>query len=175
MALSFFQCRSWVHIHSRSEVSGYPPPTTETPAPIPAFYQVHTPLNVIAWKQMLTDHPDQRLVSYLVNGIKDGFRIGFDHTRCSAQLCLSGKNMGSAKKNPDVVQAYIDSEVDVGRLVPVQDEHPNIHISSFGVIPKRSQPGKWRLVVALSSLNGRSVNDGISARLNTLQCTMEQE
>ena len=62
------------------------------------LYQVHTPLNVIAWKQMLTtDHTDQHLVSYLVNGIKDGFRIGFDHTLCSAQLRSLGKNIGSAK------------------------------------------------------------------------------
>ena len=133
------------------------------------LYRVHTPLKVIAWKQMLTDHQDQRLVSYLVNGVKDGFRIGFEHTRCSTQLRSSGKNMASAKKNPEVVQAYIDSEVDTGRLMPVQDEHPNIHTSSFGVIPKRSQPGKWRLIVNLSSPNGRSVNDGISAALCSLK------
>ena len=34
--------------------------------------------------------------------------------------------------------------------------------SSFGVIPKKGQPGKWRLIVDLSSPWGASVNDGIS-------------
>ena len=37
----------------------------------------------------------------------------------------------------------------------------NLHISSFGVIPKKEQPVKWRLIVDLSSHQGHSVNDGI--------------
>ena len=35
------------------------------------------------------------------------------------------------------------------------------HVSPFGVIPN-SEPGKWRLIVDLSSPQGGSVNDGIS-------------
>ena len=38
---------------------------------------------------------------------------------------------------------------------------PNLYVSSFGVIPKQGQPGKWRLIVDLSSPEGASVNDGI--------------
>ena len=38
---------------------------------------------------------------------------------------------------------------------------PNLHVSSFGVIPKKGQPGKWRLIEDLSSPGGLSVNDGI--------------
>ena len=37
----------------------------------------------------------------------------------------------------------------------------NLHISSFGVIPKRNQAGQWRLILDLSSPTGNSVNDGI--------------
>ena len=37
----------------------------------------------------------------------------------------------------------------------------DLHISSFGVIPKKGQPDKWHLIVDLSSLQGQSVNDGI--------------
>ena len=44
-------------------------------------------------------------------------------------------------------------------LIPLR----NLQISSFGVIPKKGQPGKWRLIVDLSSPGGYSVNDGISA------------
>ena len=40
--------------------------------------------------------------------------------------------------------------------------------SSFGVIPKKGQPGKWRLMVDLSSPWEASVNDGISADEFTL-------
>ena len=45
---------------------------------------------------------------------------------------------------------------------------PNLQISSFGVIPKKGQPGKWRRIVDLSSPWGASVNDGISADEFTL-------
>ena len=38
-----------------------------------------------------------------------------------------------------------------------------VQISRFGVIPKASQPGKWRLILDLSSPDGSSVNDGIDA------------
>ena len=43
-----------------------------------------------------------------------------------------------------------------------------MHISRFGVIPKKSQPGKWRLIVDLSHPDGLSVNDGISSALCSL-------
>ena len=46
---------------------------------------------------------------------------------------------------------------------------PNLHVSSFGVIPKKDQPGKWRLIVDLSSPNGSSVNDGLTAEDFSLQ------
>ena len=38
---------------------------------------------------------------------------------------------------------------------------PNLQVSSFGVIPKKGQPGKWHLIVDMSSPHGSSVNDGI--------------
>ena len=37
----------------------------------------------------------------------------------------------------------------------------DLHVSSFGVIPKKGQPDKWRPIVDLSSPQGHSVNDGI--------------
>jgi hypothetical protein len=39
---------------------------------------------------------------------------------------------------------------------------PSLVVSRFRVIPKRGQPNKWRLIVDLSSPEGRSVNDGIN-------------
>ena len=45
---------------------------------------------------------------------------------------------------------------------------PDIHISRFGLIPKKS-PGEWRLIVDLSSPDGRSVNDGVYEHLCSLK------
>ena len=45
----------------------------------------------------------------------------------------------------------------------------NIQTSLFGVIPK-NQPGKWRLIVDLLSLEAESVNDGIDKPMCSLKC-----
>jgi hypothetical protein len=73
--------------------------------------------------------------------------------------------MHSAAEHPSVVQAYIDSEVGASRLAGPYPIHSisNLMVSRFGVIPKHHKPGKWRLVVDLSSPDGFSVNDGIAA------------
>ena len=39
---------------------------------------------------------------------------------------------------------------------------PVLHVSHFGVIPKRYHPGKWRLILDLSSPAGHSVNNSIA-------------
>ena len=46
-------------------------------------------------------------------------------------------------------------------------ERPQVQVSRFGVIPK-STPGKWLLILGLSSPDGFSVNDGI----NGSQCSL---
>lgn len=43
-----------------------------------------------------------------------------------------------------------------------------MHVSSFGVIPKKGQPGKWCLILDLFSPDGASVNDGINLENFTL-------
>ena len=60
-----------------------------------------------------------------------------------------------------VVDEYLANKVSHGRVAGPFDAPP-LHISSFGVIPKRGQPGKWRLIVELSSPGESSVNDGIN-------------
>ena len=63
-----------------------------------------------------------------------------------------------------MADAYLANEVSLGRVAGPFDSPPlpGLHISSFGVIPKKGQPGKWRLIVELSPPNWSSVNDGIS-------------
>ncbi|CAH3022424.1 unnamed protein product, partial [Porites evermanni] len=55
------------------------------------------------------------------------------------------------------------NEVSLGGMVGPFNSTPvqNLQMSSFGVIPKKGQPGKWYLIVDLSSPQGHSVSDGI--------------
>ena len=66
--------------------------------------------------------------------------------------------MVSASEYPEMVQAYLDKEVALGWVVGPVDlasVPEGTQLSPFGVIPK-SQPGKWRLIVDLSSPDGGS-------------------
>ena len=131
----------------------------ETPILTPAFQGGSSPLRWEEWDAGLRTHPDQRFRQYIVNRIRGGFRIGFDYR----STCWSRKrNMKSASENPQVVGSYLEEECKAGRVVgPLcPKDHPFVHTSSLGVIPK-STPGKWRLIVDLSSPEGGSVNDGI--------------
>ena len=77
--------------------------------------------------------------------------------------------MKSTSEHKEVVMFYVGAECEAKRLLaPFRREQcPNIHISPFGVIPK-AVPGKRRLIVDLSSPQGKSVNDGISKDLCSL-------
>ena len=48
---------------------------------------------------------------------------------------------------------------------------PGIHTSPLGVIPEQNKPGKWHLIVDLSSPAGFSVNDGISQECSSMRYT----
>ena len=117
---------------------------------------------------MISDHPDKQLVHYILQRITEGFRVGF---RYGQSQCKSAKsNMLSSDTNPQVVTSYLQKEVPLGKLVgPLPlGSIPGIHISPFGVIPKGHTPGKWRLILDLSSPHGHSVNDGIDLELCSL-------
>ena len=61
----------------------------------------------------------------------------------------------------------LQTELEKGRVAgpfpfpPFPSSYPDLHVSRCGVIPKKNQPGKWCLILYLSSLSGRTVNDGI--------------
>ena len=77
--------------------------------------------------------------------------------------------MPAANLNANVVDKYILEERNHSRLVEVQPSQAgDVHVSKIGVIPKKRQPGKWRLIVDLSSPNGSSVNDFIDSSLCSL-------
>ena len=97
------------------------------------------------------------------------------------QLRSAKRNIPSAYEHPQVVDAYLANECRLGRVLGPIPQPPlgTLHINRFGVIPKKTQPGKWRLIVDLSFPMGASVNDGIpsdrcSLRYPSLDLAIQQ-
>ena len=115
----------------------------------------------------LSSHPDQSFAGYIIQGLKLGFRIGYKYEEST--LKQSKRNM--TVDNPQVVSNYIAEELAADRLVKIsleEAESLGIHCSPRGIIPKKNKPGKWRLIVDLSSPTDASVNDGIQKDLCSL-------
>lgn len=89
-------------------------------------------------------------------------------------LCLSlisaASNMSSVLLQPSIIGSYLQNELDEGRIAGPFPISPlsNLHISQFGVIPKK-QPGKWHLILDLSSPAGASFNDQIQKEIFSIQ------
>ena len=130
--------------------------------------RVATPLIWREWDRDLSNHPSLEFREYILGGIKNGFRIGFNRR---ANCRSASRNLHSALENAAVVREYLAKEVSLGRIVgPIVPSlaPANTQISPFGVIPKPHQPGKWRLIVDLSSPASYSINDGIELELCSL-------
>ena len=118
-------------------------------------------LNVSQFTPDLAGHPDRQAVVYVLEGPQHGFRLRFQPAR---RLKPTKKNKPSAFQSPKVTDNYLATEVARGRVAgPFPSPHlPDLQVSSFGVIAKKRQPGKWRHIADMSSPYGSSVNDGIN-------------
>ena len=138
---------------------------------VATLHPISTPLRVDAWRAALEPHPDQALARYITTGLTTGFRVGFKY---GSPLRSSTANMQSANLHPEVITAYLQKEISLGRMLgpfPSPDGLPQLHINRFGVIPKGHQTGKWRLITDLSYPAGASVNDGIDPTICSLSYT----
>ena len=117
----------------------------------------------------MKDHLDAEFRSYILNGIKNGFQIGFNQ----AVICKSASsNKRPALENVGIVQEYLKMEVSLGcnlGPVPLERVAAGTQVSPLGVIPKSGQPGKWCLIVDLFSPDTKSVNAGIEPELCSFQ------
>ena len=142
------------------------------PLPTP-FRTVVTPLQAEAWARARGEHPDRPFVAWVLEGIRQGFRIGFGSVTPHQQRRPAKRNMLSAMQNPGVVREYLNAEREAGRVLgPVPSgvaRSCGVHTNRFGVIPKPNQPGKWRLIVDLSHPDGASINDGVDSTLCSLK------
>ena len=127
-----------------------------------------SPLIITQWIQMLQDHPDKSYVQFIIKGIQQGFRIEFNRC-CSCYPAIT--NLPS--QVPHIIREHLSKEVSLNRMhcYPLGSEPRGTQISPIGAIPKKNQPGKWRLITDLSSPAGTSVNDAISKELSSLKYT----
>ena len=131
--------------------------------------QAPSPLQHLAWEAALQQHPDRVFADYVLQDIDHGFSIGFHET--VVMLWPAKRNIPAAYDHSQVVDKYLHAECEMGRVLGPFLAPPAkaLHISRFGVIPKKSQPRKWRLIVDLSAPEGHSVNDVISDELCSLR------
>ena len=127
--------------------------------------QIVTPLRFDQWNRELVSHPDRTFSNYILRGIKEGFHIGFNR---ASPLGRTARNIPSPR--PEIISEYLGREVSLGRMDRVPPGQ-QVHLSPLGIIPKKNKPGKWRLIVDLSSPEGESVNDGIDKNLSSLHYT----
>ena len=128
-----------------------------------------SPLNLGSLHPYLSCRPDPQFASYVFLGLRDGFCIGFSH---SLPLRSLTHNHPSSGDNPNAVAEHLSEELRLGRIVgPVhQSLLGHVQISPLGLISK-THSDKWRMIMDLSALRGRSVNDGISPSLCSLRYT----
>ena len=77
----------------------------------PPLAEVNTPLQLPVWRKYLADHPDVAFRDYILEGIQEGFRVGYDYQ--SHKCYPATGNLKSARENAEVVEAYIAKEVAV--------------------------------------------------------------
>ena len=73
-----------------------------------------SPLIVSKFQMELCNQPDRAAVSYVLEGLKHGFRVGFSPS--SWVLKSSCTNMWSAIQQPSVIDDYLQTEIAQGRI-----------------------------------------------------------
>ena len=81
-----------------------------------------TPVSHIALSQILCGY-DEHLVQFIINGFKNGFRIGCYGLKSQTIMV---KNLKSADEFPLVVDQKISKELQLGRIMGPYDEPPHV-------------------------------------------------
>ena len=95
----------------------------------------------------LEGHPDPSFASFLCQGLREGFCVGYSGPRIST----SYSNLRSAYLHPDILEQNLLSEVRNGHTVGpfLSPPFKNFHISPLGLVPKKHSD-KWRTIFHLS-------------------------
>ena len=98
-------------------------------------------------------------VAHVVQGLRAGFHIGFNY---STSLKSATGNMASALLNPQVVENYLPSDDQTGKVAGPfpQPSLPVLHVGRFGVIPKTGEIS-WTCLALLATVS----TTGLQARI----------
>ncbi|KAJ1172984.1 hypothetical protein NDU88_004826 [Pleurodeles waltl] len=117
-----------------------------------------TPVDVDRLEFYLTEYDRPLDADLLVQGFRDGFRLGYQGPRVRRRA----ENLRSVRGKEELVQQKLAKEVQEGRMAGPFSVWPlrNLTVSPIGVVPKKER-GQFRLIHHLSWPEGSSVNDFI--------------
>ena len=113
------------------------------------------------------NHPDCRLVEYVLRGLSEGFDIGFRGINAPTRP----KNLLSAKENNQELTKAVCKELERGHTVGpyVTPPFPDLHCSPIGAVTKKD--GSCRIIMDLSQPKGQSINECIDKEEFTVHYT----
>lgn len=113
-------------------------------------HKIQSPMDVEAWSSLLEGHPGLWFRNYVLQGVTEGFRIGYHGEQ--SRLQAKGNNLVSAEEHPEVVDKYLTEEIALERVARMgsvqQARQLGIHCSPFRAITKKHRPNKWSLILA---------------------------
>ena len=114
----------------------------------------------------VSSHPDKVFVRELIDDLQHGCSIGYT----GPQFAKQANNLLSAHQQATVIDAKLQKECEVGRILgPFQSPPlPNFRTSGLGLVPKHD--GGWYIIYHLSAPAGHSINDFIDPLTYSLLC-----
>jgi len=95
--------------HQRALDSKRPGNPEPVPPAVPGSSHVETPILHEVWDAALANHLDDSYSTYLLKGLREGFRVGFEYGSCRYTSARS--NMQSAEVTPSVITDFLLSEL----------------------------------------------------------------
>jgi len=126
------------------------------------------PYHLDTWISALAHHPNQTLVQYHLQGLRNGYYHG-NHSHPELRVDALFDNLSSAYQFQDFLTSNILTELNHGRYLgpfssidTIPSEFRPFRNSPLGVVPKKhTNPPKYRTIQHLSFPEGASINDGI--------------
>ena len=126
---------------------------------------VFNPISIIdiqKFSQYISNHPNRALITYITQGLRFGFRLGYTGTR---RLNIMD-NLSSLDLSPNTLPTFIRNEMVMGRISgPFSLQHPPTKlfmVNPLGLVEKcDTNPVEYRIITHHLAPHGSSVNNGI--------------
>ena len=91
------------------------------PSLLPSWHprQLPRPLQSSTFEQELRNHPNKAWISWLLSGIDNGVSTGYNGPR----FPHTARNLASALKHPDIIDAELSKEITAGSILGPFSEH----------------------------------------------------